>query len=172
MSRFLNLRALIVVAVVAAFAGAGAVIAQAVGGGPAKVVAVGAPQSAGAGSNDYSAYAKCLNEHGWPVGPDLSIDPNGEAPPPGVVDAAVTACQDKENGALEALRPSEEQLQALAAHSAHFASCMSDHGVDIGQPDVFRNRVGIGVTFPGYDPSAKGFDDAYAACKTIMNVFG
>jgi hypothetical protein len=118
------------------------------------------------------AYIKCLNDHGWPVGPGLSIDPNGTAPAPSTIDAAVAACADLENGILDALRPSDEAFQRLAEQATRFASCMRAHGVDIGQPEMFRSRVGIGVTFSGYNAAAAGFDDAYAACRSIMNASG
>jgi hypothetical protein len=106
------------------------------------------------------------------VGPDLSIDTNGQAPDPSVVNAAVEACKDLENGVWDQLRPSDEAFAQLQERSNNFASCMSDHGVDIGTPNVFRNKVGIGVSFPGYDKNAAGFDAAYAACRDIMDAFG
>jgi hypothetical protein len=118
------------------------------------------------------AYIKCLNDHGWPVGAGLSIDPNGTAPAPETVDAAVRACADLENGILDTLRPSDEAFQQLADQAHRFATCMRTHGVDVGQPDVFRRRAGIGVTFPSSNPAADGFAEAYAACKSIMNVYG
>jgi hypothetical protein len=128
-----------------------------------------AAQASGPGSD---AYIKCLNEHGWPVGPGLSIDLNGNAPAPGVIDGAVAACRGLENGVLDTLRPSDEAFQRLVDQSNRFAGCMRDHGVDVGAPDAFRTRVGIGVTFPGLDPGASGFDNAYAACKSIMSPAG
>jgi hypothetical protein len=128
-----------------------------------------AAQASGPGSD---AYIKCLNEHGWPVGPGLSFDPNGNAPAPGVIDGAVAACRDLENGVLDTLRPSDEAFQRLIDQSNRFVACMREHGVDVGAPDAFRTRVGIGVTFPGLDPGARGFGDAYAACKAIMSPSG
>jgi hypothetical protein len=128
-----------------------------------------AAQASGLGSD---SYIKCLNEHGWPVDSGLSIDPDGNAPAPGVIDAAVAACEDLENGVLDMLRPSDEALQRLIDQSNRFAACMRKHGADVGAPDVFRNRVGIGVTFPGFDPGASGFGDAYSACKSIMSPSG
>jgi hypothetical protein len=170
--RIVKRRVLIALAAVAALAGAAAVAAIAVTGSPGEVAEIAAAPPAAAGNGDSSEYVNCLNEHGWPVGPGLSIDPNGEAPAPGVIDAAVAACDQYDNGQLEQLRPSDEAFTELQQRSGNFRTCMSNHGVDVGAPDVFRNRVGIGVTFPGYDPSAPGFDDAYASCRGIMDVFG
>ena len=142
----------------------------------AAVVSIGVLNGSGstahAGGPGSDEYIKCLNEHGWPVGDGLSIDPNGTAPEPGKIDAAVAACADLEHGILDALRPSDEAFAQLAAQADRFASCMSDHGVDVGKPNVFRSRVGIGATFPGLDPAAPGYDDAYAACNSIMSASG
>jgi hypothetical protein len=132
--------------------------------------ASGTPANASGPGSD--AYIRCLNDHGWPVGAGLSIDPSGIAPAPGTIDAAVAACADLENGILDALRPSDEALRQLAEQADRFVSCMRNHGVDPGAPDVVRTRAGIGVTFPGLNPNATGFDDAYAACRSIMNAYG
>ena len=125
--------------------GAGLVAAGAFDGSAGPVAKVAAAAPARAESSDTAAYEKCLNEHGWPVGPGLSIDSNGTAPAPGVIDAAVAACKDPENGALDALRPSDEQFQQLGGRSNRFATCMREHGVDVGAPNVFRTHVGIGA---------------------------
>ena len=172
MFRLTKHRVAVATVAVAALVGAGLVAAAAFDGNVGPVAKVVAATPARADSHDSAAYEKCLNEHGWPVGPGLSIDPNGTAPSPGVIDAAVAACKNLDDGVLEALRPSDEQLQQLRDQSNRFVACMSAHGVDVGAPHVFRDKIGIGVGFPGYNPSAPGFDDAYAACKTIMNVFG
>ena len=131
-----------------------------------------APANAGAPGNDQ--YIACLNDHGWPVRDGLSVDPNGTAPDPATIDAAVAACADFEHGILDSLRPSDGALQQLTDQSSRFAACMRDHGADVGTPNVFRNRVGIGVTFPGYSAAAGSgsFDDAYSACRPIMAAFG
>ena len=128
--------------------------------------------SANASGPGSPAYIQCLNDHGWSVGDGLSIDPNGTAPDADTVDAAVAACADLEHGVLDALRPSDEALQQLREQANRFATCMRAHGVDVGAPDVFRRRVGIGVTFPSAPGVEPGFDSAYAACKPIMRVFG
>jgi hypothetical protein len=146
-------------------AAAAAVCAAVIG-----IAALNGPDAAAEASGPGSdAYIKCLNEHGWAVGPGLSIDPDGNAPAPGVIDGAVAACQDLENGILDVLQPSDEAFQRLSDQSNRFAACMRGHGVDVGAPDLFRNRVGIGVIFPGLDPRASGSSDAYEACKSIMS---
>ena len=172
MSRLLTRRVLALLAALGVLVGAGFVAAAAVSGNAGPALKVAAASPARAGESDTAAYEKCLNEHGWPVGPGLSIDPNGTAPAPGVIAAAIRACHKLEHGALAALRPSDDAFQQLRERSFRFRACMSDHGVDIGMPRVFRVRAGIGVGFPGYDPFATGFGDAYAACKPIMDVFG
>ena len=132
----------------------------------------GSGTQAHAGGPGSEEYIKCLNDHGWRVGDGLAIDPNGTAPEPGTIDAAVAACADLEHGILDSLRPSDEAFAQLAAQADRFAACMRDHGADVGSPNVFRTRVGIGVTFPGANPAASGFGDAYTACKSIMSAFG
>jgi hypothetical protein len=165
-------RILITAATAAAVAGAAFVVAGAVRANAGPVVRADAPPAAGKDGIITAAYVKCLNDHGWPVGPGLRINPNGIAPAPEVINAAVNACEALENGALEKLRPSDKAYRALGYRSRRFATCMRLHGVEIGSPHLFRVRIGIGVGFPKVDPATPGFDDAYAACKSIMNVFG
>ncbi len=172
MYRLLKRPIVLLPAAAAAVLGAALIAAGALSGDDQPVAKMIAASPARASGSDTTAYEKCLNDHGWPVGPGLSIDPNGSAPPPEAVDAAVAACADLEQGALEALRPSDEQLQELTNRANRFAACMRDHGFGIGEPNVFRSRAGIGVSFPRYAPSAPGFDAAYSACRSIMNVYG
>ena len=153
----------------AAALGTVAVLAAAVVGAAALNHSGTPAHASGPGSD---AYIKCLNDHGWPVGPGLSIDPSGNAPAPQTVDAAVTACAELEHGVLDSLRPSDEALKALGDRADRFVSCMRAQGVDVGTPDLFRNRAGIGVTFPGLNPDAAGYDDAYGACKSILSAGG
>ena len=172
MYRLLKRRVVFPAVVLGVLVGAASITAAAFHGNAGPVTKVVGAAPARADGSDTTAYEKCLNEHGWPVGPGLSIDTTGNAPEPGVIEAAVAACKDLENGVLAALQPSESSLQELADRSDRFAGCMSNHGVGVGAPHVFRGKAGIGVNFPGYDPSANGFDSAYAACKSIMDAFG
>jgi hypothetical protein len=89
-----------------------------------------------------------------------------------VVTAAVEACKELENGALDKLRPSDKVFRRVRARATAFANCMRLHGAEIGRPLVRRNRIGISVSFPNYTPALSGLGAAYAACKTSMNVFG
>jgi hypothetical protein len=168
----LKRRILITAATAAAVAGAAFVVAGAVRANAGPVARAVAPPAAAKDGIVTPEYVKCLNAHGWPIGPGLQINPRGIAPAPSVINAAVNACEALENGALEKLRPSEKAFHALGYRSRRFATCMRLHHVEIGSPHLFRIRIGIGVGFPKVDPGTPGFDDAYAACKSIMNVFG
>jgi hypothetical protein len=154
---------------VASFGAVGAIAAVAAG-----LVGADAFDSSGtqahAGGPGSPEDIRCLNDHGWPVGEGLAIDPSGAAPDPATIDAAVAACSDLEHRILDSLRPGDEALVDLAAQADRFAVCMREHGTDVGSPKVFRTRAGIGVTFPGANPVGAG--DAYAACKSVMNAFG
>ena len=155
------------VALATAVAAAGATLA-----GLAVTNHATSPANAGGPGSD--AYVACLNDHGWPVGDGLGVDPGGQAPDAGTIDRAVAACSELEHGILDSLRPSDAALQQLDEQSTRFASCMREHGADVGTPDLFRKRFGIGVAFPGYAAAAglPAFDSAYGACRSIMAAFG